>query len=465
MTIEFEHPHWAWAAQRPEADLKECLITGYHQGKPFSSHNYHFFQPHERAARLLDFGCGIGRNFPALRQHAEEVVAFDIPEMIEACRRHGPCGDVVLTSDWGSVREQRFDVVIATLVFQHIDDPGMLGFVLADLASMCRYLYVSGRCWIDGDSHRNTCRTILAEGAFRFVKGTVDEEQACALAYPDDTHLELLFESRQPATHPVAADLFGLAPMHYPRVDTTSSITLTQLFTPNFDHWACKVLDNKKRYCQRHGYDFHYRRGLYPEHADRHPSWHRVPMLLALLDETDGEWIFWSDIDSLIMRQDVRLESLLVDTGDRDLVIPDQGAGLVHGELVDDCLCFGQFFLRNTAWSRQFLRALWRFPEQPAYRRYLVEESWEQEAVNHLYREDLLDFRRRAHVVDNRLFNSFFNTQYREGDFLIHFAGEDARGEGRREALIDEYLARLENGVENDVESGVDPVAAAQEVP
>jgi hypothetical protein len=228
--------------------------------------------------------------------------------------------------------------------------------------------------------------------------------------------------------------------MPYEPVEERLPVVLTQLFTPNYDHWAHKVLDNKRAYCERHGYRFHYRRGIYQQAAERHPSWHRVPLILELFDEPGTDWVFWSDIDSLILRPDVRLESLMAGHLGRDLIVPNQGGGTHLGEAIDDCLCFGQFFIRNTEWSRRFLDEVWRFPDKHGYPEFIYQQSWEQEAVNFICRNDLLEFSQHAAVVPNRLFNSFYHTQYRDGDFLVHFAGEAARGEGRREALIDEYL-------------------------
>ena len=64
---------------------------------------------------------------------------------------------------------------------------------------------------------------------------------------------------------------------------------MTQLFTPNYDHWAYTVLDNKRDYCEKHGYTFHYRRGLYEDAQDRHPSWHRIPLLFELFEDPEVE--------------------------------------------------------------------------------------------------------------------------------------------------------------------------------
>ncbi|MGA8261005.1 MAG: alkaline phosphatase family protein [Arenicellales bacterium] len=439
----FRHSYWQSAAGLGEDDLKEALLTDYKEGKPFSPQSYDFFEPGTSAGCLLDFGCGIGRNFQALRTVSDELVAFDLPEMVDACRRYASCDGVILQSDWSQVETRRFDVVVATLVFQHMERPLVLG-VLRALARICDFLYVTTRVWADGKGHPNVLALIDESGKFEYVKGTHSKAEALSMEYPSEVHTDILLRNLDPSARRVGNErLFGIDRIRYRPNDVRCAITLAQFFTPNYDHWAYKVLDNKKRYCDAHGYRFHYRRGIYNHAANRHPSWHRIPLLLELLEDPDTEWVFWSDIDSLIILQHIRLEWIMGDYIDKDLIVPNQGPGYFLGEGVADCLCFGHFFIRNSDWSRRFLDLVWDFPNEFGYTRYLTDESWEQEAVNFIYRHDLADFSSRAAVVRNRLFNSFYHTQYRDGDFLVHFAGETARGVGKRERLIDEYGRRV----------------------
>ncbi len=125
-------------------DVREAILTGHLDGKPFSPYEPVLEMP-ASLARVLDFGCGLGRNFPYLRSAASHVIGFDFAEMVERCRRESAVPDgVELTSDWGAVRRQRFDCVFACLVFQHIE-PDALRTYLADLATMARWLYVLSR--------------------------------------------------------------------------------------------------------------------------------------------------------------------------------------------------------------------------------------------------------------------------------------------------------------------------------
>ena len=61
------------------------------------------FRCRTRSSRVLDFGCGLGRNFPYLTSFAREVVGFELPPMIERCRTLSDHPVTLLTSDWQEV--------------------------------------------------------------------------------------------------------------------------------------------------------------------------------------------------------------------------------------------------------------------------------------------------------------------------------------------------------------------------
>ena len=102
MTSTFIHPHWSYVASLPGEEIKAQLITGYPDKQPFESYYFPLFEPHGRVRKILDFGCGIGRNFSFLKERCEELVAFDIPEMVTACRKFSNFDGIEITDDWGS---------------------------------------------------------------------------------------------------------------------------------------------------------------------------------------------------------------------------------------------------------------------------------------------------------------------------------------------------------------------------
>lgn len=135
--------HWRRvAAAEPLGDVREAILTGYLDGKPFSPYAPLLEMP--PLERVLDFGCGLGRNFPYLRSAARRVVGFDLEQMVRRCRRDANHEGIELTSDWRWARGQHFDCVFACLVLQHID-PDDLGTYLSDFATMAPWLYVLSR--------------------------------------------------------------------------------------------------------------------------------------------------------------------------------------------------------------------------------------------------------------------------------------------------------------------------------
>ena len=134
---------WLTIAQSPSADdIRERILTGYKDGKPFTPYVPTVPLPRD-VASVLDFGCGLGRNFPYLATIAQAVTGFDLPPMIERCRAVTTV-PVELTSDWSGLSDRRFDLIFASLVLQHIE-PQACAAVLRDFARMTERVYVITR--------------------------------------------------------------------------------------------------------------------------------------------------------------------------------------------------------------------------------------------------------------------------------------------------------------------------------
>ena len=69
-------------------DLREHILTGFKSGKPFRPYVPTIALP-SQIDWLLDFGCGVGRNFSCVRTLGRHVAAFDLPPMVARCREHG----------------------------------------------------------------------------------------------------------------------------------------------------------------------------------------------------------------------------------------------------------------------------------------------------------------------------------------------------------------------------------------
>lgn len=160
---------------------------------------------------------------------------------------------------------------------------------------------------------------------------------------------------------------------------------------------------NKQAYCDRHGYDLDVRTTGFIR--SRHPVWSRLRFLAEALHRYD--WAWWTDVDSLVLEPHLRLERFLDDDCDMVITCDDLGTGTYHVNA-------GQFFLRNSPWSAAFLKEWW------GQTRFLHDPMQEQRALIHLL--ESRDLSRHVRIVTQRRFNAF-PSNYRSGDFLIHFAG------------------------------------------
>jgi SAM-dependent methyltransferase len=108
------------AGEAEDEELRERILTGYKEGKPFTPYVPTVALP-AALDWVLDFGCGVGRNFPYLKSIATHVAGFDLPPMIERCRALATERVDLLTADWNEISSRQFDLVFADLVLQHLE--------------------------------------------------------------------------------------------------------------------------------------------------------------------------------------------------------------------------------------------------------------------------------------------------------------------------------------------------------
>jgi SAM-dependent methyltransferase len=199
--------YWLSLAQSADPDdLREHILTGFKSGKPFTPYVPTIPLP-SPVGRVLDFGCGLGRTFPFLKHIAHHVTGFDLPPMIERCRRLAEAPADALLDDWATARTERFDLVVSVLVLQHIE-PAACREYLEDFAKIAPSVYLLSRA--GSDFGTNVFASVASTGMFDAgecvevehnpathqlrVLGRRQFEDVCA---PDTTgHFEVLLRSR-----------------------------------------------------------------------------------------------------------------------------------------------------------------------------------------------------------------------------------------------------------------------------
>ena len=199
---------WSEIAEGDADELRERILTGFKAGKPFTPYIPTIRLPAPLES-VLDFGCGLGRNFPYLKTIATRVEGYDLPPMIERCRALATEKVDNLLSDWEDGRTRRYDLVFASLVLQHIDTDECRRY-LADFAHMAPDVYLLTRTRTDfgavmldlvseSDLYDTAmCRIVDHDPVTHQLRvlGDVSFENArCSSA---DVHYETLLRSRKP---------------------------------------------------------------------------------------------------------------------------------------------------------------------------------------------------------------------------------------------------------------------------
>jgi 2-polyprenyl-3-methyl-5-hydroxy-6-metoxy-1,4-benzoquinol methylase len=94
----------------------------------------------------LDFGCGVGRNTVALSKDYYRVIGYDLPNMLSLVPKENKESNIIYESEWDKVKTIQYDMVLASLVFQHIHDDE-LNMYLSDLKT--NRLVLHSRTWMD----------------------------------------------------------------------------------------------------------------------------------------------------------------------------------------------------------------------------------------------------------------------------------------------------------------------------
>lgn len=167
----------------------------------------------------------------------------------------------------------------------------------------------------------------------------------------------------------------------------------------NMELWKQNSYPNKQKYCDKHGYDFICSGKKYTK---RPPAWYKILLVKRYLKDYD--WIFWTDPDSLVINSDVKLESFIDES--KSLIVSHSGLTVNAG-------CF---FIKNTAWSNQFLNDVWESTN------CINHPWWETKAFMQLLESKYLnDYNIR---IDMNADYNLFPDYYKPNGFIVHWAGE-----------------------------------------
>lgn len=195
-----------------------------------------------------------------------------------------------------------------------------------------------------------------------------------------------------------------------------------------YAYMARLVEPGKVRYCKWHGFDFI----AYDAPLDhqRAAPWSKIIALQNHLDEYD--WLFWTDVDSLILNERISLMDYVTLMGDQDCAFVRDPNGINSGN----------FLIRSCEWTRQYLARVYDQTQ------FVHDIWWENRAIIHLYATDP-EVRRRTKVFGDAPDGSYapqlragFNGYFIYGEWnaaVMHLPGIH---HPQRAALIEELTEK-----------------------
>lgn len=219
-----------------------------------------------------------------------------------------------------------------------------------------------------------------------------------------------------------------------------AKIAIVTLFDKNYEDLANIAIPNFVDYGKKHGYDVIF----FDEIIDksRPAPWSKVKAVEHVLDKY--EWVWWIDIDALIMNPNIKLESIIDST--YDVIFTANKYSTISN---------GSSFYKNSTFTKQFLRDCYELQLDTLRGIDTSTFDHEQKPMRSLYLSGG-EYAKRIKLVHERVCNSYWYTGspsvlqsypawnsedniYQTGDFVVNFCG---RSRDERIQVMAEFLKK-----------------------
>ena len=194
---------------------------------------------------------------------------------------------------------------------------------------------------------------------------------------------------------------------------------------------------NIKGYCELHGYNL-IRHKIENVDNGRAPQWQKIIESINILQSSDLDWLFFIDLDCLIMNQSIKLESFIDEK--YSFIIPSHGIDALDfpmeiNEFGDNNVITCAYFVKNDEIGIEILKSIWECRGLP--------EGVEINEFDHEGRQCRItlampEFKPYVKIVEERLLNRFWHMNspfmvmhtigindltWKPRDFIVHVTG------------------------------------------
>lgn len=217
-------------------------------------------------------------------------------------------------------------------------------------------------------------------------------------------------------------------------------IAFVTLFDGNYQELAKYSIPNKIAYAKKNNYDFYYFDSIID--SSKPPQWNKILAIQKILEKGVYDWVWWIDIDSLILNFDIKLESII-----------DENYEIIFTQNTYSYISSGSCFFKNTDLVKNFLADVYYLRKDYLKDLKINIFDHEQQAIRLILQNDQT-YKNITKLIHERVCNAYCPTYnpdvlryypnwnnddnlYQPNDFLIQFCGRNM------EERINDFLKYL----------------------
>jgi hypothetical protein len=218
------------------------------------------------------------------------------------------------------------------------------------------------------------------------------------------------------------------------KVDT-KKIAVLVVYDDNYEEMKKITVDNNiQQYCELHNYTLIKHK---VEESDRHPQWHKISKSIETLKSNEFDWVFFIDLDCLIMNPTIKLETIIDEK--YSFIIPSHNIQAIDTPTITpfntDNIITSQFLVKNDEIGLQILEDIWEAKEWP---QDLDINTFDYEGRQTRITILKPEFSNHIKIVDEKILNRFWymnspfmvfynldvnKLSWNPGDFIVHVTG------------------------------------------
>ena len=224
----------------------------------------------------------------------------------------------------------------------------------------------------------------------------------------------------------------------FKKKDSRKKIGVLVMYNEPYEEMASVTVDqNIEGYCELNGYRLIKKKIDNPKNG-RAPQWQKITESIDILEESDLDWIFFIDLDCLIMNQTIKLESIIDEN--YSVVMPSHGMEAVDNpmeknEFGENNIITSAFFVKNDDVGKNILKRVWECNGAAFDEKF---DEFDHEGRQFRIALSDPEIKKHVKIVEEKKLNRFWHMKnpfmvlqnpgiseltWRPGDFIAHVTG------------------------------------------